>query len=229
VAALSWEVRPLLRRQSRLQKSGRAYSFTARGLPVYLTVAGVGADNAYREASQLLERFQVRGLVSIGFAGGLMDSLDLGDIVVADRVIDQRTGERFECTDEICAIENAPRGGLLSATEVIASTKEKRSLAAQWGAIAVDMESAGVARAAAQRGVPFSAIKAITDTSVTSISFDFAHCRSDDNGLSFWKIIRKGMRTSQTIRDMWILARGARVAARALGAALGSPELRGTR
>ena len=229
VAAFSWEVRPLLRRQSGVQTSGGAYSFIARGLPVHLTVAGVGADNAYREARQLLERFRVRGLVTIGFAGGLVDSLNPGDIVLPHHVIDQRTGERFDCSDELWPVSNAHRGGLLSATSFIASAEEKRVLAGKWGAVAVDMESAGVARAAAERGVAFSAIKAITDNSVNSISFDFASCRSDDNKLSFWKIIREGMRTSQTIRDMWMLAKGARVASRALADALGSPELSGTR
>ena len=234
VAALSWEVRPLLRRlsgvrKSGVEKNGPAYSFIVQGMPVHLTVAGVGAENAYREARQLLKRFRLRGLVTIGFAGGLVDSLNAGDIVLADQVFDQRTGERFDCSGDLWPIENVHRGGLLSATEVITSAVEKRNLAGKWGAVAVDMESAGVARAAAESGVEFAAIKAITDTSMQSISFDFANCRSDDNRLSFWKIAREGMRTSQTIRDMWMLAKGAHVAARALAAALGSPELRGTR
>jgi nucleoside phosphorylase len=234
VAAFSWEVRPLLQRQSemrqsRTEKNGPVYSFIARGIPVHLSVAGMGAENAYREARRLVERFRVRGLVTIGFAGGLVDSLAVGDIVLPDHVQDQRTGERFDCNGGIWPVETGRRGGLLSATEVITSAAEKRSLAGKWGAVAVDMESAGVARAAAECGVAFSAIKSISDTSVKSISFDFARCRRDDNGLSFWKIIREGMRTPSTIRDLWLLARDARVAARALADALGSPELRGTR
>jgi nucleoside phosphorylase len=167
--------------------------------------------------------------VTLGFAGGLVNSLKLGDIVLADHVLDQRTGERFECNGELWPVETAHRGGLLSATEVITSAVEKGSLAAQWGAVAVDMESAGVARAAAESGVAFAAIKAISDTSVKSISFDFARCWSDDTRLSFRKIIREGVRTPTAIRDLWMLARGARVASRALAAAFGSPELRGTR
>ena len=222
VAALSWEVRPLLRQQSGVEKNKPGYSFLVQGVPVHLSVAGVGAENAYRESRRLLERFRVRGLVTIGFAGGLADSLNPGDIVLADHIFDQRTGQRFECSGELWPVKNAHRGALLSATEVITSAAEKRDLADQWGAVAVDMESAGVARAAAESGVEFAAIKAITDTSMQSISFDFAHCRSDDTRLSIWKIAREGMRTAQTMRDLWMLARGARVAARALAATLGS-------
>jgi adenosylhomocysteine nucleosidase len=212
-----------------VRKSGTVYTFIRDNAPVLLAVAGVGEENAYREAHRLLERVAVGGIVTIGFAGGLADSLNLGDIVLADSVIDQQTGERYDCSAELWRVENAHRGGLLSAGEVIRSAAEKRKLAGQWGAVAVDMESAGVARAAAESGVEFAAIKAITDTAGTSISFDFASCRSDDNGLSLWKIIREGMRTSQTIRDMWTLAKGSRVAARALAAAFGSGEWEGTR
>ena len=237
VAALSWEVRPLLRRQSgagRVEKDGPVYSFLARETPVHLTVAGVGAENAYRAARRLLDRYRVRGLVTIGFAGGLADSLNAGDIVLADHVTDQRTGERFDCSGELSLnglgpIEHAHRGGLLSVMEVVTAAAEKRKLAGKWGAVAVDMESAGVGRAASESGVAFAAVKAITDTAMQSISFDFARCRSEHNGLSFWKIAREGMRTSQAIRDVWMLAKGARIAARALAEALGSAELRGTR
>ena len=229
VAALSWEVRPLLRRQSGVRKSGTVYSFLRDGAPVLLAVAGVGEENAYREAHRLLERVAVRGIVTIGFAGGLADFLNGGDVVLADHVMDQQTGERYDCSGDLWPAQHAHRGGLLSAAEVIASAAEKRNLAGKWGAVAVDMESAGVARAAAESGVEFAAIKAITDTSMESISFDFERCRSEHKGLSYWKIIREGMRTSQTIRDAWMLARGARVAARALAAALDSPELSGTR
>lgn len=229
VAAVPWEVRPLLRRQNGVQKDGAVYSLLVGGMPAHLIVAGMGAENAYRAARRLVERFGAGGLVTIGFAGALADSLAPGDIVVADQVLDQRTGERFACTSEAWPIRNARRGGLLSAAEVISAAAEKRALAGQWGAVAVDMESAGVGRAAAESGVPFSAIKAITDTAAQSISIDFANCRSDDNRLSYWKIVREGVRTSQSIRDLWMLAGGARVAARALAAALGLPELRGTR
>ncbi len=227
-AALSWEVRPLLGRRRGVRKDGRIFSFLAGETPVHLVVAGVGAENAYQGARELLDRFPLRGLVAIGFAGALADSLVPGDLVLADHVFDQRTGERFACS-EIWPVAKALRGGLLGATEFVASAVEKRSLAAEWGTVAVDMESAGVARAAAERQVRFSAIKAITDSSMQSISFDFARCQSEHKELSYWKIIREGMRTSQTIRDVWMLARGALAASRALAAALGSAELRGTR
>jgi nucleoside phosphorylase len=203
--------------------------FSLRGEAVWLALCGMGAENSCRAARELLDRGKVRGLVTLGFAGALADSLAPGEIVIADRVFDQQSKEQFECDGELFPLPNARRGSLLSAAEVIASVAEKRRLAREWGVVAADMESAGVARAAAQAGVPFCAIKAITDTSEQSISIDFARCRSDDNGLSVRKIVREAMRSARGMRDLWMLAHGARVAARSLAAALGSADSRGTR
>ena len=229
IAAFFWEVRPLLRRQNGVEQDGSVYSFSLRGEPVWLSIAGMGAENSCRAARSLLERGRVRGLITLGFAGALADSLAPGEVVIADCVFEQQSRERFDCDAKLFPVGGVRRGSLLSATEVIASAAEKRRLAREWGAVAADLESAGVARAAAQAGVPFCAIKAITDTSAQSISIDFARCRSEDKGLSVRKIVREAMRSARGIRDVWMLARGARGAARSLAAALGSADPRGTR
>jgi len=229
IAALPWEVRLFLRRQNGVQQQGPFYWFSLRGEPACLVIAGMGAENSYRAARELLERGRARGLVTLGFAGALVDSLALGEIVIADRILDQQSRERFDCDGELFPLAKARRGDLLSTAGVIASGAEKRRLAEEWGAVAADMESAGVARAAAQAGVPFCAIRAITDTSEQSISIDFARCRSEHKGLSARKVVREAMRTPRGVRDLWRLAYGAHVAARSLAAALCSADSRGTR
>jgi len=229
IAALSWEIRPLLRRQADVEREGPFHSFSLRGEPAWLVVAGMGAENAFRAARQLLERGQVRGLVTLGFAGALVDSLAPGEVVIADRVFDQQSGERLHCDGELFPVAGGRHGDLLSVPDVIATAAAKRRLAQEWGAVAADMESAGVARAAAQAGVPFCAIKAITDTAAQSISIDFTRCRSEHSGLSIGKILREALRSPRGVGDVWMLARGARVAARSLAVVLGSADSRGTR
>jgi nucleoside phosphorylase len=226
IAALRWEVRDLLRRQTGVRREGRVFSFDLAGQPVKLVVGGVGAENAYRAARDLIDRFAVCRIVTLGFAGALIDSLAEGDIIAADRVIDQQSALKFDCGGDSWPMTVARRGTLLASSEVITSATEKHVLAQTWSAVAVDMESAGVARAAAQRGIEFSAIKAITDTAEQSISIDFARCRSDDKGFSLRKIVAQGMRSQDGIRDLWMLARGARLAARALAVALCGPGMR---
>jgi adenosylhomocysteine nucleosidase len=59
---------------------------------------------------------------------------------------------------------NLDRGeGMLVSFGSIASPEQKATLAQSFGAQAVDMEAAAVARAAEARGVPFAVVKVISD------------------------------------------------------------------
>ncbi len=58
------------------------------GYDVVVAASGVGKVEAASTATLLVERFGCRALMLSGVAGGLGDTLSIGDIVIADRVID---------------------------------------------------------------------------------------------------------------------------------------------
>ncbi len=58
------------------------------GRDVVVAASGVGKVKAASTATLLVERFGCRALMLSGVAGGLGDELAIGDIVIADRVID---------------------------------------------------------------------------------------------------------------------------------------------
>lgn len=58
------------------------------GHEVVIAAAGVGKANAATTATLLIERHGCRALVLSGVAGGLSESADIGQIVIADRLID---------------------------------------------------------------------------------------------------------------------------------------------
>ena len=57
------------------------------GHPVVLVGAGMGKGNAAVVTTLLIERFGARTVVFSGVAGGLRPDLAVGDVVIADRVI----------------------------------------------------------------------------------------------------------------------------------------------
>ena len=57
------------------------------GLSVVLVETGIGKVNAALVATVLAERFGVGALLFSGVAGGLDPSLGVGDVVLADRLI----------------------------------------------------------------------------------------------------------------------------------------------
>jgi adenosylhomocysteine nucleosidase len=237
VAAFPWEIRPLLRAgtrrtfpppklnrsegiQVRSASHSKIYALSLGGRPALLTVAGAGAENSFRAAQRLTENFSLYGLVTLGFAGGLALGLRPGDVVLGDEVMDEANRERFACDTDLIAVRFARRGRLLSANAVVTSSAQKLRLGKEWGAVAVDMESSGVARAAALAGLPFCAVKSITDSAEQSLSIDFARCRSENGGFSVWAIAWQGLTNSKGARDLWTLAKNSRQAAGALATAL---------
>ena len=98
-------------------------------------------------------------------SGGLAPTLVPGDLIFASEV---RTldGERFTPDAALAALLGDAawkQAAILGVDAVIASAADKERLFVQKGAVAVDMESHAVARAAAAAAVPFAALRAIAD------------------------------------------------------------------
>ena len=223
IAAFSWEVGALLRRQKGIERlNAKRYRFLLRGRPVVLAIAGAGIENSYRTAQLLVREFALKGLVSLGFAGALDESIEPGELVMADAVIDAVSAERFRCRQDLLAVPTAHRGVLVTVPEVASSAREKHSLGRRWGALAVDMESSGIARAAVDAGLPFAAIRSITDASSQSFAIDFQRCRSEHGGLSYGKIVWEAWKSPRGIRDLIQLAGNSRHAAGNLALAIAS-------
>jgi adenosylhomocysteine nucleosidase len=230
IAALPWEVRPLLRRSSSSAPVGRfgtsqhersaVRELTLDGSPVLLTVGGAGNDNSYLSAQSLIRSFPLSGLISIGFAGGLVPGIEPGTVLRAEKVIEVATKHDYPCNTEFVHAHHSSCGALVSTNVVVRSSAEKRALGSNWGAIAVDMESAGVARAAMEAGLPFGALKSISDSVEHSLSIDFDRCRREDKDFSLWAVVRQGLTTLDGCGDLFRLAWNSRRAASALATAL---------
>jgi adenosylhomocysteine nucleosidase len=153
---------------------------------------------------------QVAALLSVGVAGACDPALQVGAVVRAGVVVDVRTGERFE--------DSQFKQVLVTGAE-IASVAEKRRLFDAYGASAVDMEAATVARLARAHGLEFGAIKAISDASEFELQelgrFATADGQFRETAFAGYVAVRPWM-WSKTIE----LARNSAVALRALDKAL---------
>jgi Phosphorylase superfamily len=86
--------------------------------------------------------------------------LQIGTSVTPRTVIDLRSGKTF----------STARGqGVLVSAEKMADTAEKALLYQRYGALAVDMEAAAVAERAHHHGIPFCAVKSISDRANTTL------------------------------------------------------------
>jgi adenosylhomocysteine nucleosidase len=126
-----------------------------------------GGDGRYLEGS--LARAMAAGcggLISFGVAGGLAPGLKPGTCIIASTILDdedQRPTDTRWAQRLMRIIPGAVHGPILGVREPIASADDKSALHRQTGALAVEMESHVVARAAAQHGVPLAAIRVVVD------------------------------------------------------------------
>ncbi len=155
VAAMEREVAPLVKDWPAVRKDhdGRSYKFFEKS-PVVLLCGGIGAEAARRAAEAVITLYQPALIVSAGFAGGLDPTFAAGQMLTPRHVIDASDGSRTDT--------GAGEGILISFASV-ADVEQKAKLANAYGAHAVDMEAAAVARSAEAHGVKFLACKVISD------------------------------------------------------------------
>jgi adenosylhomocysteine nucleosidase len=106
------------------------------------------------------------GLVSFGIAGGLAPGIAPGTLVIATEVIAE-DGQRWaalDCRDGNTALVAAIHAPVAGASRIVATAGDKKALHLRTGAVAVDMESAAVARLCGVAGAGFAVIRAIADS-----------------------------------------------------------------
>lgn len=159
------------------------------GIEVSVAVAGVGKVNAAICAQTMILRFQPDVVINVGVAGGLDETLHVGDIVIADSVVqhDMDTTpfgdpagyipglERVKivCTDWVVKkMERAAdklddiqiKTGVIATGDQFISTKEKKGwIRETFSALAAEMEGASIGQVCEINRTEFCVVRAISD------------------------------------------------------------------
>lgn len=157
------DLRPLLIVTGLLQEARIA---TGAGL----VVCSSSNTGQLRSLLTLVDPNSIRGVISFGVAGGLDPDLRTGDVVVASDVMAGagRWGTLAALNEDLVNRLTSGRrrvvsGTLVGAEEVLVGHSFKAVLRSETGAIAVDMESHIAAAYAEEVGLPFAALRVISD------------------------------------------------------------------
>lgn len=137
----------------------------------FLTFCAGGSPGRAEAGARELVRGGASALISFGIAGALDPALATGDIVLPRSVV-APCGDIYDVdsawidrlTEQLALSARISHGALATVEQAAASPIAKQALRQKTGASAVDMESSGVAVAAAEAGIPFIAVRAIADT-----------------------------------------------------------------
>ena len=200
-------------------------SAAARGGPEQsrplIAVAGGNAGRA-EDAARGFAAAGVRGLVSFGIAGGLDPRLMSGDIILADIVLPPggegiATHKAWRAAfASAFAAASVVEGSICGSDRAISTPREKANLFARTGAVAVDMESYGVGRAAREAGLSLLVVRAIADSASRTIPNAAIAGLGEDGGRKPFAVIGKLLRHPTQLVHLIGVARDSKVALRRL-------------
>jgi hopanoid-associated phosphorylase len=151
----------------------------------------------------------IRGVISFGVAGGLDPTLKSGDVVVATEVLagDARWLAGLALNEELIARvalgrRRVVRGGLAGVEQVIAARAGKAALRSETGAAAVDMESHIAAAYAAKAGLPFAALRVISDPATRALPALAMAAIKPNGDIDLRKVLRGVARNPLTLRAL---------------------------
>ena len=159
-----------------------------------IALSGVGKVNAARTTQIIIDNYNIDKIINIGVSGSCSKDLNIGDIVIADRlyqydfditmfnhnigyvplvgdyitILDDNIKEFIDKVDY-----NINIGHLASADRFVSSIKDKLELNNKFNAIACDMESGAIGQVCYLSNVDFLIIRSISDTINDNITVEF--------------------------------------------------------
>jgi len=179
IASLPQEVGPLVRRIRARRLPGLpfpAWEFRTGAVRGIVALAGMGARGALAVSAALLERQSLTALWSVGFAGALSPAAAVGDLVIGEAFY--RVGAAGELRESMAPVPfiavrsllarlraaGVPaRMGACLSPAALTPKSLLRPHAARLPCPILDLESAALAELAAARGLPFLALRAVSD------------------------------------------------------------------
>jgi adenosylhomocysteine nucleosidase len=197
------------------------YQADLKGFPVTFVQTGIGKENAVKATNHLLETVEITTVVSSGVAGGIREGICVGDLIFAENVhyCNKKDfgGERlpivstFSSSGDLVriALELGNRfnltyhyGNVLTVDTVIGQAETKRKLGSKNSYMAVDMESAGIAQIARDKGKDFVAIRSISDDVDDDLSIDSGNLITDTGKVKVSHLAMNIMRDPKQLANL---------------------------
>jgi nucleoside phosphorylase len=241
IAAMAQESRALLRRvpASKRIAAGPVFGFELGGWTCVLITSGMGARRAREAAGRLAETYAPQALVSFGIAGAVEADLEIGDVVAAEA---------------FCVLEGGVPGPLLplSAWPETARQAMQQAVAGRGARLfpgtavttggaqlvqsapgelvhpILEMETAGIAQAATEKGIPLLSLRAISDGPRAPNPVDLGEVMDENANLRAGRLLAALVRRPRVLLEVRQMSRNSRIAednaAIALVAALSQPD-----
>jgi adenosylhomocysteine nucleosidase len=198
--------------------------------PVIVGYTGISVTATRAGLTALSERVPVCAVIGVGYAGALVDGLDTGHLVLPREICRETEGQAgpifavdgdiFTASRRALSSESfVSEGRLVTVEQARTDAAQKRAAARTFGAVAVDMESAGLAEFCCEQSIPFLVLRAVLDPVHTTVP-DPAAFLDRSKRISKRKVASYVMRRPQAVRELSTLAANAKRARQSLNKAI---------
>ncbi len=166
VCAMPMEARPLARELSLRRAvvgTRRGYRGTCGARDAVLVVSGMGPQLAAAATEALFAAHCPGHVVVAGISGALENDTPIGTVVLPDRVVDGASGAEYRPCPLPFPRDAAALTGTLWTTAALITAPAELADLIERGVVALDMETAAVARVCEARGTPWSVVRVISD------------------------------------------------------------------
>ena len=183
---------------------------------VVATMTGIGMEPAARVTAQLLDATPLDHVIVVGIAGGIVPNVKLGDLLVPEVVVDERTGREYRQSP----LDGGPVHGRIESSDALLVDTAEITRRGERGVHALDMETGAVAAVCTERGVGWSAYRAISDLAGDSaIDPEIMQLSGPDGSGNLRALARYLVRKPTRILGLLRLTKGMRAATNTAAAA----------
>jgi adenosylhomocysteine nucleosidase len=162
VCAMPMELTPLTRELALTETDVSGFAVhrgTLDGRDVVAIVTGMGTELATAAIERLLNALDVEHVLVVGITGALENETPIGTLVLPEVVVLGASGREHRPT----RIGDAEHEGRMWTTDTLTTDLEVLAELREQGVVSLDMETAAIAHACEQRGIPWSVFRAISD------------------------------------------------------------------
>jgi adenosylhomocysteine nucleosidase len=240
IAAMPEEINPFLMAAgvcSREKIDGfEAWRFSLGIHEIRLIRSGMGVKNAATATRALIATAKPDLIVNFGFAGAVTSGLNVGDIVIAERLLLNREQSFMEQpgldsakTEELAGRINGifrgkkfqiRKGTFITAAEIQSKRDMVKLLPAGVTNPVLELETAAVARASGEGEIPLIAIRAISDGPEEELKFTIEEFTDRELNIRLLKVVLAVAKKPWIVPQLLRLAKNSRLAGDNLAAVL---------
>jgi nucleoside phosphorylase len=238
--AFPQEIKSIVRNLRAVKSKGRPFSsFIAEysSKEIILIQTGMGARNAETALEYAMKEQNPDLVLSVGFAGALYSGAAAGDLILASRItllpeFVSGTGRQDSCQIEVPNAEEMQKrlsaklkilqGCVLTISRFMKKAEVRKIMTERLLNPVCDMETFSISRLCMEKGLPFFAIRSITDLADEEIPYEFFHVTDESGNYSFSHALSMLIRKPGLIPRSLRLGRNSNIASKNLWLAVKS-------